>query len=102
MYNRNVDREILFDWDEYNATHLARHGIERSEVEEFFWADPSIRDHEVVDGEDRWTSVGATSSLRILVLVFTVRHKKIRAITGWDADWRTRKEYMAERRGMFE
>jgi len=34
------------------------------------------------NGEDRWTSAGATNSLRVLVVVFTVRREKLRAITG--------------------
>jgi predicted DNA binding CopG/RHH family protein len=41
--------------------------------------------------------VGTTDSLRVLILVFTVRNEKIRAITGWDADRRTKKQYFAER-----
>lgn len=88
---------VSFDWDEENVSHLALHRITPSEVEELFRNDPAIRGHQVVDGEDRWTSVGATKSLRVLVVVFTVRDEKIRPITGWDADRRTKKEYFSER-----
>jgi uncharacterized DUF497 family protein len=66
-------------------------------VEELFRNDPLIRGYEVVDGEDRWSSVGATTSLRVLVLVFTVRNEKIRPITGWDANGRTKKQYFVEK-----
>lgn len=89
--------DLSFEWDENNVSHLARHRIKPSEVEEFFRNDPAIRGHEVEGVEQRWTAVGATKSSRILVLVFTVRNEKIRAITGWDADRRTRKEYFAEK-----
>ncbi|MGO9255518.1 MAG: BrnT family toxin [Bryobacteraceae bacterium] len=89
--------DVSFDWDDENISHLARHRIKPSEVEEVFHNSPAIRGHEVVNGEDRWTSVGATESLRVLVLVFTVRGEKIRPITGWDADGRTKKEYFSER-----
>jgi hypothetical protein len=95
-----VDRErpdVSFDWDDENISHLARHRIEPAEVEELFCNDPTIRGHEEVDGEDRWTSVGTTNSLRVLVVVFTVRRAKIRPITGWDADRRTKKEFFAAR-----
>jgi uncharacterized DUF497 family protein len=90
-------RDLGFDWDHENISHMARHRIQPSEVEELFRNDPSFRGHDVVDREDRWTVVGETLSLRILVLVFTVRNERIRAITGWDADRRTKKEYFAER-----
>jgi uncharacterized DUF497 family protein len=66
-------------------------------VEEFFNNDPAIRSHEVVDGEDRWTAVGATSALRVLVVVFTLRGERIRSITGWNADRWTKKEYFQEK-----
>jgi uncharacterized DUF497 family protein len=89
--------DLSFDWDDKNIPHLARHRIAPSEVEELFRNDPVIRGYDVIDDEDRWTSVGATSSLRVLVLVFTVRNEKIRAITGWDADRRTKKGYFEQR-----
>ena len=89
--------DVRFDWDDENISHLARHRIEPSEVEELFRNGPAFRGHDVVDGEDRWTAVGTTLTLRVLVLVFTVRNERIRAITGWDADRRTKKEYFTER-----
>jgi uncharacterized DUF497 family protein len=85
--------DVSFDWDDENIAHLTRHRIRPSEVEELFLNDAAIQGHEVVDGEDRWTSVGTTNSLRVLVVVFTMRRAKIRPITGWPADRRTKKEY---------
>jgi uncharacterized DUF497 family protein len=95
-----VDRgrpDVSFDWDDENISHLARHRIKPLEVEELFCNDPAFRGHEVVDGEDRWTTVGATGSLRVLFVVFTVRDERIRPITGWDADRRSKQEYFSER-----
>lgn len=89
--------EIRFEWDGENISHLARHRIKASEAEEVFRKDPVIRSHDVAYGEDRWTAAGATAPLRILVMVFTMRGEKIRLITGWDADKRTKKEYFLER-----
>ncbi len=86
-----------FDWDNANVHHLSRHRIQPEEAEECFGNDPIIREHDVVDGEDRWTAVGSTNALRILVLVFTVRNGKIRPITGWEADRRTKADYLQEK-----
>ena len=89
--------EVLLDWNIENISHLARHRIQSPEVEEFFRNEPVIRGYEVVDGEQRWSAVGVTNALRVLVLVFTVRGERIRPITGWNADRRTKREYFAER-----
>jgi uncharacterized DUF497 family protein len=51
----------------------------------------------VVGGEDRWTAVGGTNALRVLVVVFTVRAEMIRPITGWNAERRTKKDYFLKR-----
>jgi uncharacterized DUF497 family protein len=90
-------RDLAFEWDTENISHLAAHQIEPTEVEELFRSGPSINSHQVVQGEDRWTAVGATFSLRVLVIVFTLRDERVRIITGWDADKRTKKEYFSER-----
>ena len=86
-----------FEWDSQNVRHLTRHEIEPAEVEEVFHNEPAIKGHDVVDGEDRWTAVGTTLSLRVLVLIFTIRNERVRVITGWDADRRTKKEYFTDR-----
>jgi uncharacterized protein len=90
---------VEFDWDAANIKHLARHRIRREEVEEVFANGPAIVDYEFFDPEDRWSAVGATNSLRVLVIIFTVRGERIRPITGWLADRRTREEYF-RRRGL--
>jgi uncharacterized protein len=89
--------DLSFQWDEENISHLARHRIVPSEVEECFWNDPVLQDYQAADGEDRWTALGATNSMRVLVLVFTVREGKIRPITGWNADKKTTKKYYLDK-----
>lgn len=91
--------DLDFDWDEENISHLARHEILRGEAESAFGNHPVIKEHQQVEGEDRWVAVAATSALRVIVLVFTVRSGKIRIFTGWDADRRTKREYFATRGG---
>jgi uncharacterized DUF497 family protein len=87
-----------FDWDAANIRHLARHRISRDEVEHVFRSDPVIADYRAVRGEERWSAVGTTASLNVLVVVFTVRGTRIRPVTGWKADRRTEKIYF-ERKG---
>ena len=82
-----------FEWDAANVKHLARHRITTEEVEQVFSSNPVIVDHQVIDEEDRWSSVGITQSLRALVIVFTVRGERVRPITGWEADKETQKDY---------
>ncbi len=89
--------EPEYDWDAENTVHLARHGITRQEAEQVFQNDPLLKGHQVVEGEDRWAAAGVTNSLRVLVLVFTVREERIWPITGWDADKRSTREYFAAR-----
>ena len=88
---------LELDWDAANTKHLARHKITQKDVEEVFMNEPAIVDYEFVEQEDRWSAVGATNSLRVLVIVFTVRGECIRPITGWVADRRTRQEYFKKR-----
>ena len=88
---------LVFEWDNENTSHLACHRINPGEVEELFDNDPEIKSHEVVAGEDRWAAVGVTRLLRVLVVIFTVRHDRVRTITGWDADKRTKKEYFTRK-----
>ena len=89
--------DVSFDWDDQNISHLARHRIKPAEVEEFFRNDPVIRGHEVANDEDRWTAAGTINALRVLIVVFTVRGERIRPITGWNADRRTKKDYFSKR-----
>ena len=53
---------------------------------------------EVVDGEERYTGVGHTIRLRVLVLVWAMRVDAIRPITAFDASERLAKRYLEERR----
>ena len=89
--------EVSQDWNLENILHLARPRIHAPEVEEFFRNEPMIRGYEAVDDEQRWSAVGVTNAVRVLVLVFTVRGERIRPITGWNADRRTKREYFAQR-----
>ena len=92
-----VADELLFDWDEANEGHVARHNIVPEEVEQVFANDPMDLGADVLDGEERYTGVGHTNRLRVLVLVWTMRGEAIRPITAFDASERLAKRYLAER-----
>ena len=89
--------ELDFDWDEANESHIARHNVTPEEVEQVFANDPMDVAAEVVDGEERYTSVGHTNRLRVLVLAWTMRSDATRPITAFDASERLAKRYLAER-----
>jgi hypothetical protein len=89
----------MFDWDEHNLDHIARHGVTPAEAEDVFF-DPRrmlIRQGKLQAGEARFTLVGRTDAGRLLAVVFTRRGEDIRVITARDASERERRGY--RRRG---
>ena len=88
---------LVFDWDEVNIAHIARHNVTPEEVEQVFANDPMDLGAAVSDGEDRYTGVGHTHKLRLLILVWTMRGDATRPITAFDASERLTKRYLAER-----
>ena len=92
-----VADELTFDWDEANIGHVARHSVTPEEVEQVFANDPMDLGADAVDGEERYTGVGHTKRLRVLVLVWTIRGDTTRPITAFDASERLATRYLAER-----
>jgi uncharacterized DUF497 family protein len=80
-----VGDAIEFDWDEANTRHLAAHGVTPAEFEQVMNNDPADVDCEVIDGEERYRSVGMTIGGRILSVVWIVREEKIRAVTAFQS-----------------
>lgn len=89
--------ELLMDWDDANVKHLKRHHVKPSEFEEALRNDPILFDHDNLDGEDRWTGLGATDALRVLTLSFTIRNGRVRAITAFDASRKRALEFWQHR-----
>jgi uncharacterized DUF497 family protein len=56
-----VADELVFDWDEANVAHVARHNVTPEEVEQVFTNDPMDLGVEAADGEERYASVGHTN-----------------------------------------
>jgi uncharacterized protein len=64
------------------------------EVEQAFRNDPVDIDFEVVDGEDRWTLIGHSDELRILLVAWTMRGDSIRVVTARTATKKYREAYL--------
>ena len=73
-----------FEWDEGNREKNVKHGVEQLEIEQVFYNPPSVvlTDIEHSGEELRWKILGKTSSGRFLIVVFTIRKRLIRQISG--------------------
>ena len=88
---------IEFDWDAANTKHLAAHKVTAPEFESLMRNCPLDLEYQVVDGEERYRSVGLADSGRLLVAIWTLRRGKVRAITAFPAA-ATYKKLFPERR----
>ena len=86
--------EIEFDWDDANTKHLAAHGVTSAEFEQLMNNDPLDLGYEVVNGEERYRSVGVTNGGRFLLVVWTVRDDKVRAVTAFTASVSNKKSFL--------
>ena len=76
--------DFEFEWDEANRAKSAKkHGVSASEIEEAFTSGP----------EERMGIVGKTIAGRAIVVVFTVRERKIRPISAREANKQQREYY---------
>jgi uncharacterized DUF497 family protein len=96
-YNSKVANGIEFDWDAENTKHLAAHKVTAREFESVMQNSPLDLAYEVVDGEERYRSVGMTDSGRLLVAIWTLRDGKVRAVTAFPAS-ATYKKLFPERK----
>ena len=53
--------------------------------------------YEVVNGEERWTSVGHSNEMRILVVVWTMRADLIRPVTAFVAGKQLTSDYLKQK-----
>jgi|ERR1017187_9416055 uncharacterized DUF497 family protein len=90
--------EIQFDWDAENIGHFAKHQISPSEAEQVILNRPVDLEVEFREGEERAPQVGETDAGRILIVVSTMRGKKIRVVTAWPAKERLRRYFQTQKR----
>ncbi|MGO9010597.1 MAG: BrnT family toxin [Bryobacteraceae bacterium] len=88
---------LQFEWDDANTGHLRRHRVSREEFEQVLQNGPLDLEYETEAGEERYKSLGATLRGRILVIIWTARRGRVRAITAYPATKRFRELYLQQR-----
>jgi len=61
-------------------------------------SDPLDLDYQVIDGEERYRSVGLTNGGRFLLAAWTVRNGKVRAVTAFPASVSNKKAFLEKPR----
>lgn len=92
----------MFEWDDENRAHIARHDVTPEEAEQVLLNDPidgGTQDHE---GEERFVEVGSTEALRILVVITTQRGELTRVVTAYPASPAFRQYYASEKGMKYE
>jgi len=80
----------MFDWDDANVAHCARHDVSPHEAEEAYNSNPLYLDYSLEDGEERHHEIGETLAGRILLIVSTIRGDSVRIVTAYTPNraWR--------------
>ena len=86
--------DFEFDWDSKNTKHLAAHKVTPAEFEQVMRNDPLDLDSDVIDGEERYRSIGISNGGRLLLVVYTVRNGKIRAVTAFPVSASNKKDFL--------
>ena len=60
--------------------------------------DPVDLDSDVIDGEERFRSIGVTSGGRMLLVVYAIRKGRIRAVTAFPASATNKKDFLERSR----
>lgn len=86
---------IEFEWDKHNIEHLHRHRVEPGECEQVFFNIPLVvkPDFPHSSVEQRYFALGKTNMDRALVVIFTIRKRRLRVITARDANKKERRRY---------
>ncbi len=87
----------MFDWDEANVRHIARHGVTPEEAEQVLNNAPSDPVFQMYKDEERYFQYGVTDAYRVLVVVTTWRGDLIRIVTAYPAPPAIRQRYLRER-----
>jgi len=85
---------IEFDWDDENRKHLAAHKVTPAEFEQAMNNDPLDLGYDLIAGEERYRSVGITNGGRLLLVVWTVRNGRVRAVTAFRASASNRRIFL--------
>lgn len=85
-----------FEWDpRKSAANLRKHGVAFSDAVTVLSSDDraiTLFD-EAVGDEERYVTIGSDALSRVLVVVYTIRGKRVRIISARRANKRERREY---------
>jgi len=87
----------LFDWDNENIGHIAKHNVVPEEAEEVILGDPLDVGFDIVDGEERWSYVGETIDGEIIWVTITLRGKRMRVVTAFEPEKYWKVFYLEEK-----
>ncbi len=90
---------LLFEWDEANRAHIARHDVTPKEAEEVILGRPldvELQTDENDCEEERLLQLGETAKGRVLQVVTTWRRGRVRVVSAWDAPKQDKSYYLAE------
>ena len=80
-----MPESLGFDWDERNTEHIKSHRVSPAEFEQVIANEPFDLEYQVESGEERYKSLGITDNRRVLIVIWTLRGEKIRAVTAYPA-----------------
>jgi len=89
---------VGFEWDKYNSDkNWLKHRVSPAECEQFFFNCPLFVTDDVKHSgkEKRFYALGNTDTGRLLFIVFTIRHDRIRVISARDLNHKERKVYQS-------
>ena len=89
----------VFDWDDANLTHIARHNVTADEAEQVLTGATLPLQTDERDGEERHTDVGETAGGRLLIVAWTWRRRTIRVVTAFPANRKWRALWRRLKRG---
>jgi hypothetical protein len=90
--------ELLFDWDSADIGHIAEHDVTPEEAEQVIKNRPFDLESHLRSGEERTAQVGETDAGRILIVVSTMRSKRIRIVPAWPANKNYRRYFLSMKR----
>ncbi len=85
-----------FDWDRANVSHVLRHSVTPSEVEEAVGRPNIVVPARAVQGEERWKLFGTTAAKQYIVVVFTIRRNLFRTVTAYAMNAAERRKYATQ------
>ena len=94
-----LDELIGFEWDAHNVGHVGLHEVSPEEVEQTTRHRHIIIPAAPQHGETRWKLLGRTDVERYLVVVFTLRRRRFRAVTAYPMNKAERRVYGPEIEG---